>query len=154
MLAQKTRYAIRAMQHLADRYGEGPVQLAEIVEAQKIPAGFLTTILSELGRFGIVDSQRGKDGGYWLALPPVDITYGDLIRVMRGSLALVPCASRFAHEKCKNCVEEGECRTRALMLQVRDRTAELLDSIRLSDPIALEPAQEYYDEAELDTSQG
>ena len=154
MLAQKTRYAIRAMQHLADRYGEGPVQLAEIVEAQKIPAGFLTTILSELGRFGIVDSQRGKDGGYWLALPPVDITYGDLIRVMRGSLALVPCASRFAHEKCKNCVEEGECRTRSLMLQVRDRTAELLDSIRLSDPIALEPAQEYYDEAELDTSQG
>ena len=81
-------------------------------------------------------------------------TYGDLIRVMRGSLALVPCASRFAHEKCKNCLEEGECRTRALMLQVRDRTAELLDSIRLSDPITLEPAQEYYDEAELGTGHG
>jgi Rrf2 family protein len=109
------------------------VQLAEIAEAQKIPANFLTTILSELGRFGIVASMRGKDGGYWLALAPVDITYGDLIRVMRGSLALVPCASRFAHEKCKNCLEEGDCRTRALMLQVRDRTAELLDSIRLSD---------------------
>jgi Rrf2 family protein len=154
MLSQKTRYAIRAMQHLADRYGEGPVRLAEIAEAQKIPANFLTTILSELGRFGIVDSQRGKDGGYWLALAPVDITYGDLIRVMRGSLALVPCASRFAHEKCKNCLEEGDCRTRALMLQVRDRTAELLDSIRLSDPIALEPAQEYFDEAELGTGQG
>ena len=85
MLSQKTRYAIRAMQHLADRYGEGPVQLAEIAAAQKIPANFLTTILSELGRFGIVDSLRGKDGGYWLALSPVDITYGDLIRVMRGS---------------------------------------------------------------------
>ena len=130
------------------------MQLAEIAEAQKIPANFLTTILSELGRFGIVDSLRGKDGGYWLALSPVDITYGDLIRVMRGSLALVPCASRFAHEKCKNCVEEGECRTRALMLQVRDRTAELLDSIRLSDPIALEPAQEMFDEAELGIGQG
>lgn len=154
MLSQKTRYAIRAMQHLADRYGEGPVQLAEIAAAQKIPANFLTTILSELGRFGIVDSLRGKDGGYWLALSPVDITYGDLIRVMRGSLALVPCASRFAHEKCKNCLEEGDCRTRALMLQVRDRTAELLDSIRLSDPIVLEPAQEYVDEAELDAGQG
>ena len=154
MLSQKTRYAIRAMQHLADRYGEGPVQLAEIAAAQKIPANFLTTILSELGRFGIVDSQRGKDGGYWLALSPVDITYGDLIRVMRGSLALVPCASRFAHEKCKNCLEEGDCRTRALMLQVRDRTAELLDAIRLSDPIALEPAQEYVGEAELGTGQG
>ena len=154
MLSQKTRYAIRAMQHLADRYGEGPVQLAEIAEAQKIPANFLTTILSELGRFGIVASMRGKDGGYWLALAPVDITYGDLIRVMRGSLALVPCASRFAHEKCKNCLEEGDCRTRSLMLQVRDRTAELLDSIRLSDAIALEPAQDYFDEAELGAGQG
>ena len=142
MLSQKTRYAIRAMQHLADRHGEGPVQLAEIAEAQKIPANFLTVILSELSRVGLVASLRGKDGGYWLALSPIDITYGDLIRVMRGSLALVPCASRFAHEKCSNCVEEGECRTRALMLQVRDRTAEILDSIRLSDPIEPVPADD------------
>jgi Rrf2 family protein len=139
MLSQKTRYAIRAMQHLADRYGQGPVQLAEIAATQRIPANFLTVILSELSRYGIVASMRGKDGGYWLAVSPIDITYGDLIRVMRGSLALVPCASRFAHEKCNNCVEEGECRTRSLMLQVRDRTAELLDSVRLSDPIPLEP---------------
>jgi Rrf2 family protein len=139
MLSQKTRYAIRAIQHLADRYGHGPVQLAEIAATQRIPANFLTVILSELSRYGIVASMRGKDGGYWLAVSPIDITYGDLIRVMRGSLALVPCASRFAHEKCNNCVEEGECRTRSLMLQVRDRTAELLDSVRLSDPIALQP---------------
>jgi Rrf2 family protein len=140
MLSQKTRYAIRAMQHLADRYGEGPVQLAEIAAKQNIPANFLTVILSELSRYGLVASMRGKDGGYWLAVSPIDITYGDLIRVMRGSLALVPCASRFAHEKCSHCVEEGECRTRALMLQVRDRTAEILDSIRLSDPIERVPA--------------
>ena len=140
MLSQKTRYAIRAMQHLADRHGQGPVQLAEIAAEQNIPANFLTVILSELTRYGLVASMRGKDGGYWLAVSPIDITYGDLIRVMRGSLALVPCASRFAHEKCSHCVEEGECRTRALMLQVRDRTAELLDSIRLSDPIEPVPA--------------
>ena len=141
MLSQKTRYAIRAMQHLADRFGEGPVQLAEIAAKQNIPANFLTVILSELSRYGVVASLRGKDGGYWLAVSPIDITYGDLIRVMRGSLALVPCASRFAHEKCSHCVEEGDCRTRALMLQVRDRTAELLDSIRLSDPIEPLPAE-------------
>lgn len=140
MLSQKTRYAIRAMQHLADHYGGGPVQLAEIAEKQNIPANFLTVILSELGRVGLVVSQRGRDGGYWLALSPVDISYGDLIRVMRGSLALVPCASRFAHEKCKNCVEEGECRTRALMLRVRDATAEQLDAVRLSDRIDPVPA--------------
>lgn len=128
------------MQYLADCYGRGPVQLAEIAETQKIPAKFLTVILSELSRFGIVDSQRGKDGGYWLAISPIDITYGDLIRIMRGSLALVPCASRYAHEKCKNCLEEENCRTRALMLQVRDQTAEILDRIRLSDTIEPIPA--------------
>jgi Rrf2 family protein len=139
MLSQKTCYAIRAMQHLADHYGEGPVQLAAIAEAQKIPAKFLTVILSELTRYGLIASQRGRDGGYWLAIAPIDITYGDLIRHMRGSLALVPCASRYAHEKCKNCVEEGECRTRALMLDVRDKTAQILDAIKLSDPIELVP---------------
>jgi Rrf2 family protein len=135
MLSQKTRYAIRAMQHLADHYGEGPIQLAVIAEKQNIPAKFLTVILSELTRYGLVASRRGRDGGYWLAIAPVDITYGDLIRHMRGSLALVPCASRYAHEKCKNCLDEGECRTRALLLDVRDRTAQILDAIRLSDPI-------------------
>ncbi len=140
MLSQKTRYAIRAMQHLADNYGKGPVQLAEIATQQNIPPKFLTVILSELSRMGLLNSQRGKDGGYQLGIPPVDISYGDLIRIMRGSLALVPCASRFAHERCKNCLEEENCRTRALMLEVRDKTAELLDGIRLSDridPVAL-----------------
>ncbi|MCT2400192.1 RrF2 family transcriptional regulator [Novosphingobium mangrovi (ex Huang et al. 2023)] len=142
MLSQKTRYAIRAMQHLADAYGQGPVPLAEIAAVQNIPAKFLTVILSELTRVGIVASQRGKDGGYWLGVSPIDITYGDLIRTMRGSLALVPCASRFAHETCRNCLDEKDCRTRALMLQVRDATADLLDGIRLSDPIELAPASD------------
>jgi len=140
MLSQKTRYAIRAMQHLADKHGQGPIPLTDIAETQNIPAKFLTVILSELSRFGIVASQRGKDGGYWLGVSPIDITYGDLIRVMRGSLALVPCASRFAHETCKNCVEEKDCRTRALMLQLRDATAKLLDGVTLADPIQLVPA--------------
>ncbi|WP_066561093.1 RrF2 family transcriptional regulator [Croceicoccus bisphenolivorans] len=142
MLSQKARYAIRAMQHLSDRYGEGLVPLADIAAAQNIPTKFLTVILSEFSRAGLVESQRGRDGGYRLGVPPVDITYGDLIRTTRGSLALVPCASRFAHEKCRNCVDEGECRTRALMLQVRDQTAELLDSVSLSDRIDPVPASD------------
>lgn len=140
MLSQKTRYTIRALQHLADEYGKGPVRLQAIVEAQNIPAKFLTVILSELGRTGIVGSQRGRDGGYWLALPPVDIRYGDIIRIMRGSLALVPCASRYAHEKCAHCLEEHDCRLRALMLKVRDETAAILDRYTLADRIDPMPA--------------
>ncbi len=135
MLSQKTRYTIRALMHLADKYQQGLVPLTDIAEAQNIPAKFLTVILSEMSRAGLVVSQRGRDGGYELALPPVDISYGDIIRISRGSLALVPCASRFAHEKCKNCLEESDCRMRALMLKVRDETAAVLDWISLADPI-------------------
>jgi Rrf2 family protein len=142
MLSQKTRYTIRALMHLADRYHQGLVPLQEIAEAQNIPAKFLTVILSEMSRAGIVVSQRGRDGGYELALAPVDISYGDLIRISRGSLALVPCASRFAHEKCKNCLEEDDCRLRALMLRVRDETAAVLDRITLADRIDLDVAAE------------
>ncbi|MDM7957399.1 Rrf2 family transcriptional regulator [Blastomonas sp.] len=135
MLSQKVRYSIRALQHLADHYGQGLVQLDEIAAAQKIPPKFLTVILSEMARAGLVQSHRGKDGGYALGLPPVDIRYGDIVRLTRGSLALVPCASRYAYEKCKNCLEEDECRLRALMLKVRDETALILDQITLAHSI-------------------
>lgn len=137
MLSQKTKYCIRALEHLADKYGQGNVTLAEIAQNQKIPTKFLTVILSELSRAGIVNSQRGPDGGYQLALPPIDISYGDIVRITRGSLALVPCASRFAYEKCKNCVEESQCNTRKIMLKVRDETAAILDTIKLGDKIEI-----------------
>ena len=139
MLSQKTRYTIRAFQHLADNWGKGQVQLADIADAQNIPPKFLTVILSEMAREGLLISQRGRDGGYQLALPPIDISYGDLVRLTRGSLALVPCAARNAHEHCKNCLPESDCRLRSLMLKVRDDTASILDRITLADPIALEP---------------
>jgi len=138
MLSQKTRYTIRALQHLADRFGRGSVRLDAIAEAQNIPRKFLTVILSEMAREGVVVSQRGRDGGYELALPPVDVRYGDIIRLSRGSLALVPCASRNAHETCANCLPEKDCRLRGLMLQLRDETAAILDRITLADAIAVE----------------
>ncbi|MCZ8171861.1 MAG: Rrf2 family transcriptional regulator [Brevundimonas sp.] len=139
MLSQKTRYTIRALQHLADHWRQGPIRLDAIAEAQNSPRKFLTVILSEMGREGLVVSTRGRDGGYELALPPVDIRYGDIIRLTRGSLALVPCASRNAHEHCNNCLPEAECRLRGLMLILRDEMAEMLDRVSLADPIKLEP---------------
>ena len=140
MLSQKTRYTIRAFQHLADRWGEGPVRLSEIAERQNIPRKFLTVIMAEMTREGLLVSLRGRDGGYELALPPVDIRYGDLIRLTRGSLALVPCAARNAHERCDNCLPEAECRLRGLMLTLRDEMAAMLDRVTLADPISTEPS--------------
>lgn len=140
MLSQKTRYTIRALQHLADYWQKGSVRLDEIAKAQNIPRKFLTVILSELVRDGIVISHRGRAGGYELALPPVDIRYGDIIRITRGSLALVPCASRNAHETCANCLPEAECRLRGLMLTLRDEMATMLDRMTLADEITTEPS--------------
>lgn len=135
MLSQKTRYTIRALQHLADRYGEGPVPLGEIVSAQNIPAKFLTVILSEMNREGLIQSQRGREGGYLLAKPPADIRIGDLVRMTHGPLALVPCASRFSYSRCDNCIAEKDCRLHHLMLYLRDETARILDMVTLANPI-------------------
>lgn len=135
MLSQRTRYTIRALLHLADRYGAGPVQLAEIAEAQAIPSKFLTVMLSEMRREGLVHSLRGREGGYWLARPPHEISYGEIVRLTRGSLGLLPCASRRAYEKCENCIDEERCRLHRVMLMVRDETARILDGLTLADPV-------------------
>jgi Rrf2 family protein len=135
MLSQRTRYTIRALLHLADRYGAGPVQLTEIATAQNIPAKFLTVMLSQMIREGLVASRRGRDGGYWLAKPPSEISYGSIVRRTRGSLGLLPCASRLAYEQCTNCISEDRCRLHRVMLLVRDETARILDGLSLADAI-------------------
>ncbi|TMJ11206.1 MAG: Rrf2 family transcriptional regulator [Alphaproteobacteria bacterium] len=135
MLSQRTRYTIRALLHLADRHGEGPVQMSEIAQKQNIPPKFLTVMLSQMIREGLVMSRRGREGGYWLARPPEQISYGEIVRLTRGSLGLLPCASRLAYEPCRNCVTEDECRLHRVMLMVRDETARILDGLSLADPV-------------------
>jgi Rrf2 family protein len=135
MLSQRTRYTIRALLHLADRYGEGPVQLSEIAQAQNIPPKFLTVMLSQMIREGLVASRRGREGGYWLARQPAEISYGELVRLTRGSLGLLPCASRYAYQSCRNCITEEKCRLHRVMLMVRDETARILDGLSLADTI-------------------
>ncbi len=138
MLSQRTRYTIRALLHLADRYGEGPVQLSEIAEKQNIPAKFLTVMLSSMRRAGLVETMRGREGGYWLAKRPQQISYGEIVRLTRGSLGLLPCASRLAYQQCTNCITEEKCRLHRVMLMVRDETARILDGLSLADPVPVE----------------
>jgi Rrf2 family protein len=141
MLSQRTRYTIRALLHLADRYGDGPVQLAEIAQAQNLPAKFLTVILSQMRRAGLVETLRGREGGYWLARPPAQISYGEIVRLTRGSLGLLPCASRLAYEQCRNCISEDQCRLHRAMLMVRDETARILDGLSLADKVDVEKSE-------------
>ncbi len=134
MLNMKTRYAMRALQYLARRAKDGPIQIGEIAADSRIPRKFLTVILSELSREGLVDTRRGRNGGYWLGRPPAAISYGDIVRTTRGSLALVPCAARLGYAPCENCLPESECHLHLVMLAVRDATADVLDKLTLADP--------------------
>ena len=135
MLSQRTRYTIRALLHLADRHGDGPVQLSEIAAVQNIPPKFLTVMMSQMRRAGVVEAMRGREGGYWLARDPKEISYGEIVRLTRGSLGLLPCASRLAYESCKHCISEDKCRLHRVMLMVRDETARILDNLTLADPV-------------------
>ena len=126
------------MLHLADRYGGGPVQLTEIADSQNIPPKFLTVMLSQMSREGLVGTRRGRDGGYWLARAPESISYGELVRLTRGSIGLLPCASRLAYESCSHCITEDKCRLHRVMLMVRDETARILDGLTLADPVPLD----------------
>ena len=86
-VSAKVDYAVRAVVELAVAAGEGPVKGDQIATAQKIPLKFLENILSELRRAGMVSSQRGADGGYWLAKPAEAISIADIIRAVEGPLA-------------------------------------------------------------------
>lgn len=86
-VSAKVDYAVRAAVELATLVGEGPVKGDQIATAQKIPLKFLENILSELRRAGMVASQRGAEGGYWLAKPAAAISVADIIRAVEGPLA-------------------------------------------------------------------
>jgi Rrf2 family protein len=84
----KAEYAVRAVMELAGGEGD-PVKRDTIVAAQAIPPKFLENILAELRHAGLVESQRGSEGGYWLSVPPEKITVADIMRAVEGPLASV-----------------------------------------------------------------
>lgn len=88
-LSAKADYALRAAAELAARAGEGPVKGERIAAAQEIPPKFLENILIALRHAGLVRSQRGAEGGYWLARLPEEITLAEVIRAVDGPLASV-----------------------------------------------------------------
>lgn len=107
MLSQKCRYALRAVLELSKRYGEGPVKIGEIAQAQSVPPRFLEVILNQLKQGGFLESRRGSDGGYLLQRSPDLLTVGDIIRFIEGPLTPVGCIGNQPTEVCplhENCV--------------------------------------------------
>ena len=133
MLTQRSRYALRALIFIARSGGIAPVPISAIAADQKLPRKFLEIILLELKNGGLVNSYRGKMGGYRLARPASEISFGEIIRLIEGPLALVPCVSVSAYQRCADCYEESTCVIRKVMLTVREQTAAILDHTTLAD---------------------
>lgn len=137
MLTQRSRYALRAMLHLATQPAGGPpVAMNRIATEANVPRKFLELILADLREAGLLHSHRGKMGGYCLSRPPHLISLGEVIRVIEGPLALVPCVSRTAYRRCADCRDEESCAIRRAMARVRDETARILDGTSLADATA------------------
>lgn len=133
MMSQHTRYALKALLYLAKRPAGSPQPIVEIAEATSIPRKFLEAILVDLKRSSVVESTRGKRGGYALARPHDQITFGEVIRATEGPLALVHCASRKFYRRCADCPDELACELRAVMAAARDKLAGVLDHTTLAD---------------------
>lgn len=133
MLSNKAKYALHATFYLARHYGEGPILISEMAEKERIPKKFLEVILLELKNQGLLISRKGKGGGYLLRKPPKDITVGQIIRIIDGPLAPVPCVSVTAYESCDECRDESTCGIRIVMKEVRDAIANILDKTSIED---------------------
>ena len=138
MISQKTRYALRSLLYLVEAGGGAPVQLARIAETQSVPRKYLELIMLELKKAGLVTSVRGPSGGYRLATPPDQVSFGDVIRVMDGPIALVPCASVHFYATCGDCHDEATCAIRKVLAQVRESSAGILEGTSLAEAAAWE----------------
>ena len=132
-ISKRTQYGLKAVIALGRKYGEGPVLIATLAKEENVPLKFLEVILLDLKGHGILDSKKGKHGGYQLTRPPSTITFGSIIRMLEGPLAPLPCASERMYRACEECADVENCGTRILMRQVRDAIAEVLDNTTLAD---------------------
>jgi Rrf2 family protein len=134
-LSKRGEYGLRAMIMLATPGPDGHpsvLQIKEISQREQIPAKFLEQILLSLKNAGLLHSKMGVGGGYHLAKPPSEITFGHIVRILDGPLAPVKCVSQMAYEPC-GCPDEETCGLRLVMGDVRNAIADLLDGTSLAD---------------------
>jgi len=142
MLSQKAKYAIKALLVLARAQDENLLaQARDISDGQNIPKKFLDLIFFELRRHGLVQSTRGREGGYSLARPAAEISIAAIVRAVDGPLAPLPCASVKFYRRCSDCEDEKTCEVRRLMREVRDAASAILDNTSLAETAALNQAK-------------
>lgn len=136
MLSRKTKYGLKALAYIAKQKGEGPVLIQQVANAENISKKFLESILLQLRKAGFLGSKKGKGGGYYLIKEPENITMSNVIRVLEGPIALLPCVSLNFYERCDDCPDEDICSLHTLMIEVRDSTLDVLDNKTLADVIS------------------
>lgn len=132
MLSQRGRYALKALLCLA-RHEPESRGVTAIAAEENIPRKFLEAIMGDLRRAELVESTRGWQGGYRLSRPADLITFGEVIRLTDGPLALLPCASRNFYKRCEDCHDEASCALRRVMAQVRNEVSEILDRTTIAE---------------------
>jgi len=132
MLSHKAQYAFRALTYLVNKYDQGPVLISEIARKKKIPLKFLENILLELKKAGVLESKKGKGGGYYIKENPSKTSIASVVRVIDGPIALLPCVSLYFYSRCKNC-DEKNCGLHDIMEKVRDATLKILENRTLKD---------------------
>jgi Rrf2 family protein len=132
MLSKKAQYAIKALSYLVINQGKGHVLISEIAQKKQIPLKFLENILLELRKAGILESKKGKGGGYCLKTTPEQTSLASVIRIIDGPIAMLPCVSLYFYERCESCDEE-QCRINSLFVEARDAVLGVLEKKTLAD---------------------
>src|SRR5690606_13079849 len=133
MLSKKTKYAINALVYMARHIDAQPIPTRVISEQQNIPLKFLEAILVELKNARILNSKKGKFGGYSLNRPPDEIDMAEITRLFDGSIALVPCVTSRFYERCEECLDEETCGIRQVFLEIRADTLRKMKSATLAN---------------------
>jgi len=136
MISQKAKYALRALVALCKAPPESSLMISEISQAQAIPKKFLEQILLELKRAGLVMSRRGRLGGYVLLKPADRITFGEVLRLIDGPIAPLPCLSKIAYRRCADCRDEASCEIRHVFAHVVKAQRDVLDQTTFADAVA------------------
>lgn len=132
MISNKCKYAIRALQYLAIHMDEDrAIMSSEIAEKNNIPKKFLEAILHELKNNQFLASKRGSSGGYKLIKDPNKITLTEVMRIIDGPIALLPCVSLNYYQSCDGC-EEQSCSIKGVFEEVRDRTLDVLNNTTIA----------------------
>jgi Rrf2 family protein len=135
-LSKRGEYGLRALIDfgIAAEVGRPLLQVSELAEVEKLPVKFLEQIVKLLKDAGLLESRRGKFGGYRLARAPGEITLGEVVRLIDGPLAPIPCVSQTAYCRC-SCPDEEHCGLRMVMLDVRNAISGILDRYTLANVV-------------------